>query len=166
MGVKNAPHLKPVTRRTQSSRPLDIDRRLATGESPAPPDNCTIAAAIALYDEYLVSERRSSKTLTKYRFVLRFIDNLADRLGRSLLSQLDLPFIDKFRAERAKSCSPKTIYTDVVIVRQLIKFGLTRRMIADDPLLGMTIRKPKPTPQPCFETEQIEQILAWFKLGS
>ncbi len=158
-GRQKRTSLKTSNKKNAVKLALEIDRRLATGESPAPPDNCTIAAAIAAYDECLVAERRSAKTLNKYRFVLRFAEKLAERLGRSLLSQLDLPFVDKYRVERAKSCSPKTIYTEVVIVRQLVKFGLTRRMIADDPLLGMRIPKPKPTHQPCFEPEQIEQIL-------
>ena len=77
-----------------------------------------------------------------------------------MISQVDLTFVDKFRAKRAKDCAPKTVYTEVVIVRQLIKFAFTRGLVDKDPLLGLKTKKPKPTPQPCFDDEQIEQILS------
>ena len=68
--------------------------------------------------------------------------------------------MDKFKSQRATACSPKTVYTEVVIIRQLVKFAFTRAMTDKDPLLGLKAKKPKPTPQPCFDDEQIEQILA------
>ncbi len=42
----------------------------------------------------------------------------------------------------------------------MTKFAFTRRMVNKDPLLGLKITKAKPTPQPCFDDEQIAQILA------
>ena len=47
-----------------------------------------------------------------------------------------------------------------MIIRQLIKFAVTRRMATHDPLLGLRLKKPKPTPQPYFDETQIQQILA------
>ena len=55
---------------------------------------------------------------------------------------------------------PKTLYTETVIVRQLVNFALSRQMIAEDPLRGLRIREPKPTPQPCWTAEEVERILA------
>lgn len=67
---------------------------------------------------------------------------------------------DKFKAQRAIDCAPKTVYTELVIIRQLVKFAFTRGMVDKDPLLRLKAKKPKPTPQPCFDDEQIDQILA------
>ena len=88
------------------------------------------------------------------------VEALAQGLGRYRISQIDLTFMDKFKAQRATGCAQKTVYTEVVIIRQLVKFAFTRGMIDKDPLLGFKTKKPKPTPQPCFDDEQLEQIHA------
>jgi len=139
---------------------LELDRRLADGHVTPTQIDCSIDSAIEAYDQYLIAERRSPKTLVKYRFVFGLVRNLVASLGRSSLSDVDLTFADRFRAERAKTCSAKTVQTNLCILRQLVKFGVSRRMVAHDPLLGFKIKKVKPTPQPCYSTEQIESILA------
>ncbi len=48
----------------------------------------------------------------------------------------------------------------MMLLRQVTKFAFTRRIVNKDPLLGLKLKKPKPTPQPCFDDEQIVQILA------
>lgn len=139
---------------------LELDRQLCDGQVVSTKQDCLIGDAIDAYVEYLVAERRSYRTIGKYQFVFGVLKRLADNLRRTMLSELDLVFADKFRADRAKTCSPKTVYTDLVIVRQLLKFAFSRRLISHDPLHGLRIRKPKPNPQPCFSPEQIESILA------
>jgi integrase len=42
----------------------------------------------------------------------------------------------------------------------LINFALSGDMIAVDPLKGLTLKKPKPTPQPCWTLDQMIKILA------
>ena len=152
--------LKTSNKKNAHRLALELDRRLADGESPKKRRDCSIAEAIAAYDEYLVAEQRSPKTLSKYRFVLGLVIELGKRTERQSLSQVDLTFVDKFRAERARTCAPKTVYNNLYILRQLVKFAISRRMIANDPLVELKIKKCKPTPQPCFDPEQIDQILA------
>lgn len=126
-------------------------------ERPQPP---TAEQAIAAYLDYLRSERRSSKTMVKYEFVLgRLAALLRSRRAGSLLD-LDLSAIDAYRKERVgASAAPKTIYTETVIIRQLVKFALSRGLIDEDPLRGLRLAKPKPTPQPCWTPEEVERIL-------
>ena len=152
--------LKTSNKKTAIRKALVLDRQLADGELPTKVEPATIAETIEAYKNYLVAERRSEKTKTKYWAVFDHAESLAQTLRRSSLLQLDLPFIDEFRAQRAKTCQPKTIYTETVIVRQLVKFGVTRRMIPYDPLLGLKLKKPKPTPQPYFDDAQIQQVLS------
>ena len=45
------------------------------------------------------------------------------------------------------------------MIRQLVLFAFKRLMVQRDPLLGVKLKKPKPTPQPTFDDEQLEQIL-------
>src|SRR5262249_7502780 len=41
-----------------------------------------------------------------------------------------------------------------------INFALSRGMIATDPLKGLKVPEPKPTPQPCWTPVEVERILA------
>ncbi|MCC7421866.1 MAG: site-specific integrase [Planctomycetaceae bacterium] len=151
--------LKTSKKKTAEARAHALDRRLAAGESPAEVKPCSIDDAIDAYKDYLTANRRRPKTRKKYWFVFALVMALAQKMGRGLVSQLDLTFADRFRLERAKTCSEKTVYTDLVIVRQLVKFAFTRKLVREDPLLGLKLKKPKPTPQPCFTEDQIASIL-------
>ena len=86
--------------------------------------------------------------------------SLAVKLGRYRISEIDLTFADKFKAQHAQTLAPKSLFDEMMLLRQLCKFAHTRRMVDKDPLLGLKLKKPKPTPQPCFDDEQIAQILA------
>ena len=121
----------------------------------------TVDEAIDEYVRYLRTERRAPKTLTKYGGVLdRARELLRARRAVSLLD-LDLRAIDAYRHARvAAGAAPKTLYTETVILRQLVNFALGRGLIADDPLRGLKIREPKPTPKPCWTAEEVEKILA------
>lgn len=152
--------LKTSNKKNAIKRALELDRRLGDGSASKASSDCRIDMAIQAYQAYLVAEGRASKTLSKYQFVFRLVLNLANRLDRQQLSQLDLVFIDQFRAERSKTCSLKTVHGNLFIVRQMVKFAVSRRMIAQDPLLELRIKKVKPTPQPNFTPAQSEQILA------
>ena len=75
------------------------------------------------------------------------------------MNQFDLTFLDKYRAIRAQNRKPKTIYNEIVILSQLTRFAVSRKMLLQNPLAGLKLKKPKPTPQPCFDDEQVEKIL-------
>lgn len=137
-----------------------IDRRLAAGEQPETRKPCTVAEAIAEYKDYVQGEGRRPKTQKKYFFTLALFQTLADELRLILLSQLDLRFADKFKSRRMAECTAKTVYFDLVLLRQFMKFAVSRKLVSSDPLQGMKVRKPKPTPQPCFNDDQVRRILA------
>lgn len=152
--------LKTTKKKAAEAKAHALDRRLAAGERPAEQKPCTIEDAIEAYKAYLTAKRRRPKTRGKYWAVFANVQALAGKMGRDKLSQVDLTFADRYEAERAKSCAPRTVYTELVIVRQLVKFSVTRKLIREDPLLGLKLKKPKPTPQPCFTEDQVVQILA------
>ena len=121
----------------------------------------TVDAAVQEYLGVLRTEGRAAKTMTKYSKVLeRLAGLLRDRRAGSL-TDLDRRAIDAYhRARVADGVAPKTLYTETVIIRQLVNFALSRQLIAEDPLRGLRIREPKPTPQPCWTAEEVETILA------
>jgi len=83
----------------------------------------------------------------------------AERKAQDLMG-IDLAFVDAYRRKRTDDgIAAKTKYTETVIVRQLVTFALSRNLMASDPLRGLKLKKPKPTPQPCWTPEQVAQIL-------
>jgi integrase len=62
---------------------------------------------------------------------------------------------------RAKAgAQPKTVYGETIFLRQLVKFALSRKMVDADPMAGFSLKKPKPTRQPCWTAEEVARILA------
>jgi integrase len=51
------------------------------------------------------------------------------------------------------------VQNETVIIRQLVNFALSRKLIAADPLAGLKIKKAKPKRQPFWTWPQINQIL-------
>jgi integrase/recombinase XerD len=150
-------HSKKEARR----RALVLEAELIEGRHRPDIQPPPIAAVVAAYLSHSTTEGRAKKTLTKYRAVLNRIVELAGRLGRTTLAELDLVMIDRYRRERVEAeIAPKTLYNESTILRQLVNFALSRGMIRDDPLKGIRIREPKPTPQPCWSPAEVEQILA------
>jgi site-specific recombinase XerC len=68
---------------------LDLDRH-----------KITLEEAIENYDAFLVSEGRAPKTLTQYRYTFKLMRQIAAKLGRTLLIQVDPTFVDRFRTLR------------------------------------------------------------------
>jgi integrase len=86
---------------------------------------------------------------------------LADERKAKDLSGINLKFIDAYRRLRTdEGAQPKTRYTETVIIRQLVNFALSRDMLTTDPLKGLSVKKPRPTPQPCWTAEEVRRILA------
>lgn len=69
--------------------------------------------------------------------------------------------MDTYRRLRVEEeAAAKTIYGETVIIRQLVNFALPRDELSAAPLKGIKIKKPKPTQQPCWSFEQVQNILA------
>jgi integrase len=164
-GRQHRQSLKTTKKKTAEARAHALDRRLAAGETPADQKPCTIDDAIEAYKDYLTANRRRPKTRDKYWSVFGNVLTLAAKMGRDKISQIDLTFADRYGAERAQVCAPRTVYTELMILRQLVKFSVTRKLIREDPLLGFKLKKPKPTPRPCFTRDQVDQILANASAG-
>lgn len=151
--------LNTKNKKVAIQRAWELDRKLTAGESLSRKKPATLSEVTDAYQEHLIAEQRAEATVSKYERILQKIRSLAVKLNRYTISEIDLPFADKFRAQRVKTLSPKSLFDEMMLLRQLCKFAPTRRMVDKDPLLGLRLKKPKPTPQPCFDDEQIAQIL-------
>ncbi|MDZ4683446.1 MAG: site-specific integrase [Planctomycetaceae bacterium] len=107
------------------------------------------------------AENRAPKTLSKYRFKTAEIQSLAEDRRVSHITQLNPQFADAYRSQLRKADkAPKTIYNSLVILRSLTLFAHRRRLSDVDPLVGYKLRKPKPTPQPCWSSAEADTIVA------
>lgn len=66
-----------------------------------------------------------------------------------------------YRNQRsAAGCQPKTIYNETVVLLQLMKFAKRMDFITTEPFKDFSNPEPRPTTQPCWTPEEVEQILA------
>ena len=164
-GRQHRRSLKTCSKKEARSRAWRIEREIeerAQGMTQAI-EPASIAEVIQAYDEYLVSESRAPKTLAKYRLVMRRVQQLANQRHIDTIDQLDMTFWDAYRAVRKREgAAEKTRYNESIIIRQLVRFAISRRMVDRDPMSGGSLRltKPKYKPQPCWTREQAERIVA------
>lgn len=138
----------------------DLQRGLYEPTVKAP----AVAFVIEAYIASLRSDGKAKKTLQKVDLVTKRVLNLAEkRKARSLLD-IDLAFMDAYKAERANSkrgpAAPKTVLNEAVIIRQIVNFALARKLITTDPLAGLKLKKTKPSVQPCWTKAEVDSILS------
>ncbi len=160
-GRQMRPPLKTASKKQARLEALKIDAELETGvQNDRKKNDATITEGVNAYRDFLEVEGRAPKTLSKYNTVFERLISLASRRNTQRLSQVDLAFIDAYRRQRKRAdAAPKTIHTEVTIVRQVINFALSRRLLMDDPLAGLRLQRPKPTEQPCWRPDEVEKIL-------
>lgn len=154
--------LKTNNVKTARRLALAWEQEVLSGSSSTavPAEPPTVARVVELLLAVCESEERAKKTLDKYGGVLQRVIDLAEELGLTDILQIDLRFIDRYRqCRREAKRFPKTIHTEVAIIRQLTKFAKSRRLIPEDPLDGLKNPEPKRTPQPFWTHEESQQIL-------
>lgn len=141
-------------------RAIQLEAEILQGRyrtvAPPPP----LKTVIEEYVEFLKTERRAPKTMTKYVKVFERVLALAEQRRVGPISGVDLKFVDAFRSQRVQAgVAPKTLFTETVIVRQVVNFALSRGHLHEDPLKGLLLKKPKSAPQPCWTAAEVEKIL-------
>jgi integrase len=152
--------LKTTSKKEARRRAIQLEAEILQGRYQpviAPP---AITVVVSDYMQFLRTERRAAKTLTKYQGLFDSLVEFATERSVVTLDALNLKFLDAYRAKRVKAgAAAKTVYVESVVFRQLVNFALSRGMINADPLKGLRLKKPKPTPQPCWVPEEVEKIL-------
>ena len=93
--------------------------------------------------------------------------DLAIRRKAKTILDIGLEFIDAYRAEgclrKPKPAAPKTMHNEIVLIRQIVNYALSRELIDKDPLKHLKLAKVKSHPQPFWPREDVEKILAAAK---
>jgi integrase len=151
--------LKTSSKKQARTLAIRLDADLTSGQYTEQARAPLVKAVVDAYLAALRGEGRARKTMQKMVAVTSRLIEMAERRKAKSILDIDLRFMDAYRAERRANVGDKTIYTESVIVRQVVNFALRRRMIAQDPLRGLRLRKVKSRPQPFWEHHQVEQIL-------
>lgn len=152
--------LKTKSMKEARIRALRLESEILSGEHRKKVKAVPISEVIAAYTSHLETERRKPRTLVKYRGIFARLSQIADENHIQSIEQITLPFMDKYRHARVQAgVSPKTVYNETIVVRQVVNFAKSRGMLSGDPLNGLKISEPKPNPQPCFTREEVELIL-------
>jgi len=145
-------------------RAIRLEAGLMSGQFAGAVNVPMLATTIERYLQFLKNEGRAPKTIQKYRKVFDRLKELAGRRRITKISGVGLELIDAYKAQRVvDKAAKKTIHTELVVIRQLVNFALSRKMITVDPLTNLKLKKPKLRPQPCWSHEQMEKILAAAK---
>jgi len=154
--------LKTRNKKQARAKAILLERELL--QEPTAPKVPLIPVTIETAADDLIrsceAEELRPKTITKYRQVLDTVTSFAEDNDIDDLTQLDPKFVDRYKQYRkGQEAKPKTIHNEVGIIRRLLHFAKTRRMIAEDPLEGLRLPKPKTGIQPCWSKSDIEKIL-------
>ena len=158
-GKQLRPSLKTTSQKQARLEARKIHTELEAGLHQPKKKTASFEEVIEAHCSYSVTEGLAEKTIAKYKTVHQRMVLVQRQRKINCFNQLDVAFLDAYRALRKKKgAKPKTIHTEVIIVRQIVKFALSRSMIEKDPLKGVKIKRPKPTEQPCWTREEVDQI--------
>ncbi|MCA9088324.1 MAG: site-specific integrase [Planctomycetaceae bacterium] len=167
----NLQHRCQQLRKSLKTNNIKTARRLAlaweqeilggSSSTSTPREPSTVDRTVEMFLAACEAEQRARKTLTKYRGVLQRVIDMAAEQRLTDILQIDLNFVDRYRqSRRAAERSPKTIHTEVAIIRQLVRFARSRRLITMDPLDGLRNHEPKGAPQPFWTHDDVQRILS------
>jgi hypothetical protein len=153
--------LKSTSKKEARRLALLLEDELLEGRSPVLTRPRTAEHVAEQYLDSLRTDRRDAKTLAKYKQVLerRYL-LLTERHATSILDMNTRTF-DTYLSRRVKEgVGEEKLYTEKVIVRQLVDFVMSRGLITRDPLRGLKIGEPNSRVQLCWSPNQAERILA------
>ncbi len=163
-GKQHRPSLKTTSKKQARSKAIRLEAEILEGRYAKQVKAPSIEQVTSAYLSHLRTEGKARKTLQKIELVQRRVLDLANRRKAKSILDIDLSFIDAYRAEavarKIKPAQPKTVLNETVIIRQFVNFALSRNLISTDPLRNLKLKKVKCKPQPFWTRAEVEQILA------
>jgi integrase len=159
--------LKTSSKKNARPRALAIERDLLTGNIKSDKRPPLIAEVADDFRAAKVGEGLARRTLKKYDHGIKLMKELAEELELTRISQITPSFMDKFRAKRVAALSKtpgrdgqNTAVKDIVLIREIVNYALNRKLLRDDPLEGYKIKKAARKPQPCWNQDEFDAIIA------
>jgi integrase len=181
-GKQFRPSLKTRSKKRalELARKRDAELVLGIAETPASKRSATINAAIEKYLRSLKDRGRDPKTLIIYARDLGQLESFSRERGVTKLRDLTADLLEEFQRlllskgyrtpepadlpkRRFKSKlhpnAPRTVRSKMKTIRQLIRFALKRRMMAEDPSPGYFLPAAIKTQANCWSPQELKAIL-------
>lgn len=150
-----------TTNRARARRlAIQIQHRLETGASRPVESQIGVDELADRYFESVKAKGVAPKTEWKYRTNLdklkRFCEENHITRARRFIED-DLYRFRRWLAD--KDYAPKTIEGILILTKQVFKWGWRQRQLQEYRLASATVAKAKARPQPCFTSDQVDQII-------
>lgn len=153
--------LKTTNRKLAERRAWELHEKLLRNEIVAPVKSLPLEEAVNLYVSFLRTEGRSPKTITKYESELKRIAAYMRKRRVATPDQITPLLFDGYREHRRveDGITPRTSQNLAIVVKQFLRFLLTRRAIAVNPLADIRLPKVRINSHPAASGEQVDGIL-------
>jgi integrase len=119
----------------------------------------TITESTADFINYLKTESRRRKTLTKYEGIFRTFAEYAAEQGVDQIDAVDLTLVDKYRAFRKPTLSARSMSNEGGALKRLLAWCLKRGLVRQNPLADEKYKRPQAKSRGGPTLEQINTIL-------
>ena len=149
--------LKTRNRKVAVDRAVALDNSLQEGTYESRGPEVTVAAARESFLAFVAMEGRAQKTRTRYAAELRTFQSFCEARKITRLSRVTPLIVDAYRAERRKTCGASTVFMETAMIKQLMRWCHSRRLIAVNPLAAYRVPKviSKKRPSPTLEDVQV-----------
>jgi integrase len=159
-GAHHRQSLRTSNKKVALDRAMKLASDLAHGNYQSPLPTLKLQDVVDSYIGYIEAENRARKTVVKYRGVLTSFVEFSVKVGVGRLNQVTPSHFDRFRAERRVDHHVKSLYCEAVIIKQLMKWAKSRRLIVENLLADIKLSKPPSEPKAGPSLDQVNQILA------
>ena len=139
-----------------------LAERLERGEQRIQDGQTTIRALTDRYFASCQARNRARKTLVKYRGQLDRFAGWCEQQGIRKAKAFTPDDLYAYRTYLTEQChlSPKTIYNETIVMKQLFKWATREDHLARNTIGSLRFEKVRSPKQPCFTMEQVELLLS------
>jgi len=159
--------LKTTSRLEARRKAIEIQGRLEEGRTRTVAKQIAVDELLDRYDAYCTSKGLAPKTLIKYRAEIDKLRGFCTEEKITAANRFDEVAFYRFKAwladrthKQGTSYASKSVYTTLTVCKQVFKWAWRVKLLTQYELAGAELPSARPRPQPCFTTEQVEQLRA------
>ncbi len=149
--------LKTQNKKVAIERAANLEHQLQEGEYQAINGNALIEDAIESDLSYLQTENRARKTIVRYRGELRTFRDFCHGQRVRHLQRITPTLFVAYRAFRKVVVKPRTLYHESMVIKQLLKWSTTRKLLRSNPLREIQLSKPVTESKPAPNLEKVQK---------
>ncbi len=152
--------LKTTNKKIAIQRATQLAAELSSGDYQNEVARTSLCDAVDLYLNQQEVEGKSKSTLDRYRGELKTYQRFCDSKRIRNLTQIRALDLDEYRKFRTQTNAPTTIYHETMIIKQFLKWCVSRQLLKESPFAGIKIPSVKSNCRRLVPTlEQVYQIL-------